>query len=133
MNKENILKLAEFIEAQRYKHLKDIEVDPEGMGQNGIVFNMSEWAETLHDQYGNECGTVMCIGGSACHVAGIKGSSDDAAAWLGIHWETADSMFYPDFAYNWQSITSIVAGKMLRNFVETGKVDWIAAGATRDE
>lgn len=131
MNKENILKLAAFIEAQRFAHSKDIEVDPEGIGQNGIVFNMSAWLDILHDQHGNACGTVMCIGGSACHLAGKKWGTAEAGAWLGVDPDTADDMFYPGFNYDWESITQVVAGKMLHNFVETGIVDWDAAGAER--
>lgn len=145
MNKENILKLIEFVKGLRFEHQKDIETDPEGMGQNGLLFNMQHWVERLKDNHGNVCGTVMCLGGAIAFMLGEKPyyqfGINSGARWLGVDYDTADALFYPmsidddglaTMDIDWNSINTEVAVKLLTTFMETGKVDWIAAGAIRE-
>lgn len=125
MNTENILRLAEFLEAL-----------PQGR------FNMASWARSRTGQYlylegpveaAIECGTVCCIGGWGVLLFDIGDSSKGVAKKLGLgdpNGEPPDpiasELFFPKSeAINERDPHK--AARVLRHLAETGEVDWSIA------
>lgn len=119
MNKANVLKLAQIIEAQ--KDIAHFNAD-EG-------FNMASY---LHP-----CGTPSCIAGFAAYEALIemgddeeeailraKGLVPEAANWLGCDHIEITELFHPPHIEAWEYITPQEVAKVLRHFAETGQIDW---------
>ncbi|MNC38714.1 hypothetical protein D3C75_873360 [compost metagenome] len=94
------------------------------------------------------CGTVCCIAGAVCQFNqpynlrhrttasywAVDGVHDRAKGLLGISAEDADGMFTPDSdEVQWSSITPEVAANMLRAYLASGVIDWVAAGAKEPE
>ena len=86
--------------------------------------------------FGN-CGTAACIAGH-CALLGRKGEYDldriweshhggvmeYAMEWLNIPFSTAKSMFMEYGNLRYTEITPAIVVKMLKNFVETGIIEW---------
>jgi len=94
------------------------------------------------------CGTVCCIAGAATQFFGDKGQlfvgqaqadlefqGDGEAEWHEVESEArylldldrivADQLFRPNMLQvDWQHITPEKAGKVVRNLIDTGNVDW---------
>ena len=71
MNKEKILKLADYIESTEYSANND------GVEDVGVAFNMSDFVKE------GACGTVGCIAGHA--LIFFKGLKPQRASWLRRH------------------------------------------------
>lgn len=139
MNKRTILKVAKAIEtAAKRKE-----------GLRGVGFNMDSYiadADEVRCDHVDSCGTVSCIAGWTCLVAGGLNDADSlreieatqsvyaiprrAAEILGIDFETRYDLFTPHGAGPWASITPAHAVAVLRHLAETGVVDW-SVGASR--
>lgn len=90
-----------------------------------------------------DCGTACCIAGAVVQFSDpldvrstfspqyYTGFGAKAAALLDISQDDADSMFVPS-EVEWDSITPAVAAKMLKTYLATGVVDWVAAGAVEE-
>ena len=121
-NKENILKLADFIEREM------------------IPFKMSVWNDKGIKPL---CETACCIGGSGIVLMSmekeqnfdlekttfgeLESSQDRVANWLGLDLIESNILFLPR-GWDWTSSKKMYpkekAVKVLRNLAETGKVDW---------
>lgn len=137
MNKENLLKVAELVEKGSHKF-------------NGIhaAFNMANWIEVdidkdipLYLAYKKRtdvedphvCNTTACIAGFAAllsdyetfkHADCITPADEIVSAareYLGLTEEQAEDLFC---GYTSGYVTGPQAAKVIRNFVETGKIDW---------
>lgn len=92
MNKENLLKVADFIEQETVNHKGEISID-------GNIFNMAHWRQSpstgpvLRDKALN-CGTAACIGGWA-EVLSWEEGCWDVNEWLGLDLISAKALFYP--------------------------------------
>jgi hypothetical protein len=90
------------------------------------VFNMRIFAETnMHT-----CGTSACIGGYAfigatgrLEATADEDMEDVAADYLGLDYEAADKLFYPDLTQAWDA-TPTQAIAVLEHLKTKGKVDW---------
>jgi hypothetical protein len=81
------------------------------------LFNMASW------MCDSECGTVACIGGTACLLAGNPLLFFDGPA-------STDALFYPPRSIKPKSITAEQAASALRSYLTTGDPDWTEAMAT---
>ncbi len=134
MNREKILEVADAIESASL--LKD-----------SVGFNMSHYISDMtyneHDHMakkrGHVCGTVACIAGWTTLVEtqktgipideaqskyGFFGAHYFATKLLGIDSSIAGQLFTPDEFENYDLLTDKRAVAVLRNLVETGKVQW---------
>ena len=112
MNKENVLKLAEYMKA-----LPDNEYD------------QRYYSHPTHTP-GVDCGSPSCVAGHAAFISGrwkspMEGSFAIAGDWLGINWIEAKSLFSPK-PYgegDWNPKPQDAAWT-LRHLAETGNVVW---------
>ena len=127
MNVENINKLID--------HMESI---PEVENINKLIDHLESIGDSEYDQRRHtfECGSPACIAGHAVYLA--KGKVYDvedchisliAGNWLGIHMVTKQKMFCANpMELNRYSKTDAPTTKdavrMLKNFLETGKVVW---------
>lgn len=123
--KERLLMLADIIEAQ-------------ALLSKGIGFNMSDWHSKTYDKYqdrgGHFCESAACIAGSAVMwedgkppYASGSGYSERAAEILGVTYDDSDQLFTPSGRSSvGYSATPIQAAAVIRNFAETGIVDWVS-------
>jgi hypothetical protein len=76
------------------------------------LFNMTIWNEAA------DCGTVACIGGTACLIAGedVFFASPDTSE-LSI-------LFYPPNDLNYNDISTEEAARALRSYLTTGEARW---------
>jgi len=124
MNKENVLKVADAIENHSIPKL----------GFNMGLFYAKREGETDHT--GHNCGTVACIAGWAYTVergkmnrnlvAAENAAYNAAKKWLDLSASEASALFYPRWEVR-HSVTTQQAVTVLRNFAETGEVDWSVA------
>lgn len=137
MNKDRILLLADAIEQHSIPDLG---------------FNMADYKRedaTWPDQSGHDCKTTACIAGWAVEVFepetfdGLSfrggGFHQAAQSLLNLSRTDADALFlgegrdgenllhYEDTKFDFTEVTPTQAARVLRTFVETGKVDWLSA------
>lgn len=116
-----LVKTLEFLESGKVTHIHGgqaagIDI-PLGTDAVPIYFSMNWWyGAAQHD-----CGTVACIGGTAELLSGVKFSGELD--------EELFKLFYPDsgdleLAPVYNDITVEQATKTLRDYLETGDVDW---------
>lgn len=89
------------------------------------AFNMGEW------QAESDCGTVCCIGGTACNWYGRNGeerrfgSLDGARDLLGLKYKEAIDLFYVNGENtDLEDITPAWAARCIDHLIATGVVDW---------
>lgn len=134
MNKDNILRLADIIEAQPHTSVDEAQ-----------GFNM--------EGYIHHCGTPSCIAGFAAFESLKETTNDEekiiktlrllerynvnelwnlAIKWLGFSEEVEIyELFHPRCSYQWHNITPQEAAKVLRHFAETGEIDWTLSNYAR--
>lgn len=139
MNKERLLQLADVIEKGHHKF-------------NGIhaAFNMSGWMDTptnmeddeildffrevnipnREDIPKHECNTTACIAGFACLLWDYDEAKKDkpdygysfkARMYLDLTEYQAETLFC---TYTTEDVTGAEAARVIRNFVETGRIEW---------
>jgi hypothetical protein len=79
------------------------------------LFNMASW------MCDSECGTVACIGGTACLLAGDP--------LLFVDSFSTDKLFYPPYGSQISKITTKQAACALRSYLTTGDPKWEEAVA----
>ena len=119
MNKDKILAVADAIEK----------------GSKELGFNMNDYhcfsSSERIDHTGNNCGTVACIAGwtvfveHGMDVLETERNIDDLATEiLDLTLLEKVRLFEPFSPHDWPSIKPEHAIRVLRNFAETGIVDW---------
>ena len=120
MNKERVLETADLIEA----------------GSAELGFNMACLIDKNGGPWGSDvtgrtdCGTVACIAGWICYNKFGSDASgnilDRAANYLNIDSYQAEKLFTPHhlMTSSWDNITPDIAVACLRDFAETGEVNW---------
>ena len=117
-------------------HILEIADDIEANGTNRPRFDMGTFFEAIPFAWKGKkdwCNTSGCIAGYVCtlklpdfHMMGDH--ECDAARWLGLSEREATDLFYAHWAeIPIDEVTAEMAVVCLRNFAETGKVDWAAA------
>jgi hypothetical protein len=81
------------------------------------LFNMASWV------CDSECGTVACIGGTACLLAG------DPLLFVDDPCST-EELFYPPHGSQTSRITTDQAARALRSYLTTGDPKWTEAVAS---
>lgn len=118
MNKERILEMADIIE--RTPHAK------ESVARTAYDTRAPEF----FDMAITHCGSTACIGGFVrWKVDGTNEAHDiewAVAEYFEISDNQANAICYPPFGIDYETITSAQASKLLRNFAESGAVDWNA-------
>ena len=123
MNVDNILKVADAIEHHsvpdmvfhmNYEFTKSPVVESADMKARGIGVR--------------DCGAAACIIGWTNTVlpsSGPIGSFSRASQALGLDYDTAESLFYPEnYRFSYDDVTSEQAASVLRKLASTGSVDW---------
>jgi hypothetical protein len=117
-----LVKTLKLLETNKLRHAMApayrFEIWPEECGFDGL-FNMETWIS------GSACGTVACIGGTACLLAG-----DD----LLFHGEKSEgdteALFFPPYYVKRSKITTEQAARALRSYLTTGDPKWTEAVAS---
>lgn len=81
-----------------------------------IGFNMSLWRSTPY----HACGTVVCMGGLAEVLGGVRFTAKDESACEHLH-----ELFYVGAGVDLTPITIEQATKALTNFLTTGDPKWV--------
>jgi hypothetical protein len=128
MTKDNVLAVADAIEAQRFPRL--------GFNMRWLFLKREPRRPDEIDMSGHDCGTVACIAGWALAVK--KGSQPrnakkaegealiTAEEYLGLNQYEAHALFFPPERHE-RDITPSEAVAVLRHLAETGEVDWSVA------
>ena len=108
------------LETQKVIHVPDFQVLGYQSKEYTGHFNMRSWRTK------GDCGTVRCIGGTACAVSGNDSLFDN--------WERRDdlhALFAPerDIYGPWNDITPAQAATALRSYLTTGDARWDLAVA----
>lgn len=115
MNKKNVLRLANAIEAA--------ELASRGIGFNMALIEGDASDSGLTDLSGHNCGTVCCIAGYAQKL--FNASSASEALGIDGNGPLARDLFMPvGYSATPKSFTVPRAVSMLRNFAATGNVEW---------
>lgn len=118
MNIDRLTEIAEWLEAGALRR------------QEVRGFNMERFCDG-----DAECGTVLCICGAAiafdAHRSNAKlgeleyANEERGAHILGLNIGTANKLFYPRSIDAWDRITPEHAGRVIRNLIATGQVNWL--------
>jgi hypothetical protein len=126
MNKEKILRLADYIEQS-------------GTFDMSRFFEVTDLSAIDREDQTNFCGTVACIAGHALmlegwgrrDIASSRGASwsydrpiDKARLVLDLTIQQAQELFFCTSTIPALSITKEKAAAVLRHFARTGKIDW---------
>ncbi len=110
----------------------------EKVGETPFTFDMQNW---WSDEEG--CGTAACIGGTASALMFHEGVITiqnlnivdvyDIADWLGLSWEGAYDMFYPNHCHQAFRATKEQAIEVLQRLkVGNGRDEWVAVMAQNE-
>jgi hypothetical protein len=118
-----LVKTLKLLETNKLQHATSpryrFEIRPEDCEFNGL-FNMATWIS------GSACGTVACIGGTACLLA-----NDPLLFFCGQPAGNTDALFFPVFppgsCVNQTKITTEQAARALRSYLTTGDPKWTEA------
>ena len=124
MNRENILKVADAIEQHS---IPDLGFNMDWL-ETERIYRLSGHREIVRkDNTGRDCGTIACIAGWACRLAGVPANFGSARKFLGIPENLRDPLFYAHGSAVQDRLEDIqpqTAVAVLRHLAETGEVDW---------
>jgi hypothetical protein len=116
-----LVKTLKLLETNKLQHViapgYRFETPPAACGFDG-VFNMAPWISD------SACGTVACIGGTACLLAGDPElfHGEEPAG-------DTDALFFPPHYVKSNKITTEQAARALRSYLTTGDPKWTEAVA----
>lgn len=111
--------------------VEDYQMDAKTGFESG--FCMEDYFHWNDDENGHECQSPSCIAGHILYMTGKKtdyyGVADTAAEIAGLNSSQREELFIPDTGLYYAvkspwDVTAKEAAKVIRNLVETGKVDW---------
>lgn len=108
----------------QYINIEEHEYDVRSVMEKKFTgnFNMSEWTFAS-----KQCGTVACIGGTACLIAHDLGLFPNPDYSNKLKNEELHDLFYPPLDGSWNDITPEQAATALRSYLTTGNAQWKAA------